>query len=91
MEPIDFDTLDNPVGNSVRECHSQYGLNFQNAHFYLPEYCPFGDFSSFENAATILEQYAQMTSSFYIHCDHYDHCILFRMIDSIDSLLYDQE
>lgn len=66
MEPIDFDTLDYPVGNSVKEYHSQYGLDFQNGHFYFPEYCPFGDFSSFENAATILEQYAQLTPSFYL-------------------------
>lgn len=66
MEPIDFDTLDYPVGNSIRECHHDYGLHFQNAHFYLPDYCPFGDFSSFENAASILKQYLKLTSSFYI-------------------------
>ncbi|CAM2908237.1 FR47-like protein [Flavobacterium succinicans] len=66
MVPIDFDKLDYPIGNSIKECHSQYGLDFQNGHFYLPDYCPFGDFSSFENAASILEQYLKLTSSFYI-------------------------
>lgn len=66
MEPIDFDKLDYPIGNSVKEYHGLYGLDFQNAQFYLPDYCPFGDFSCFENAEAILEQYSQISSSFYI-------------------------
>lgn len=66
MEPIDIDVLDYPIGNSVKEYHGQYGMDFDNGHFYLPQYCPFGDFSSFENATSILEQYAQIAPSFYI-------------------------
>lgn len=66
MKPIDYEKLNFPIGNSVKEWHSQYGLHFENGHFYLPDYCPFGDFFSFENATSILEQYAQISPSFYI-------------------------
>ncbi|MGL5111543.1 MAG: GNAT family N-acetyltransferase [Flavobacterium sp.] len=63
---MEYLQLDHPVANSIAQTHRDYGIDYNTARFYHPDYCSFGDFLSGENAATILEEYALLTPAFYV-------------------------
>lgn len=63
---MEFLQLDHPVANTIAQTHQNFGIDYNNARFYHPDYCSFGDFLSDENATAILEDYAQLTPAFYV-------------------------
>ena len=58
--------LDNPVWYSLSETHKQFALEYSNAKFYKPDYCPFGGFISSDNSIDVLGKYASLIDNFYI-------------------------
>ena len=58
--------LNNPVLHSLKQTHHPYAIAAPNIAFYHPDYCPFGGFDSEEGIEASIDQYAQLTPSFYI-------------------------
>lgn len=58
--------LDNPVWHSLRETHSSFVVDMENACFYQPDYCPFGGFISENGIANKMDRYAALIADFYI-------------------------
>lgn len=58
--------LDNPVWYSLAESHKKLGLNYNNTHFYNPDYCSFGSFNEIPNNGEDLVAYAKLAPSFFI-------------------------
>ncbi|WP_075342071.1 GNAT family N-acetyltransferase [Tenacibaculum agarivorans] len=56
----------NPVWSALEETHSEYLINYDDAKFYHPDYCPFGSFNDSKAIETAMESYAELTSDFFI-------------------------
>lgn len=63
---MNLSQLDNPVWFSLIETHQNLALDYQNTLFYKPEYCPFGAFIDINSTAEAINQYSQLSKSFFI-------------------------
>lgn len=59
-----YHQLDNPVWHSLGETHRAFALEWGDARFYRPGYCPFGGLAGPGTAA--LAAYARQADSFYV-------------------------
>ncbi|HYH14391.1 MAG TPA: GNAT family N-acetyltransferase [Flavisolibacter sp.] len=58
--------LDNPVWYSLEETHQAYAIAYNGMKFYHPDYCPFGGFSLVNHTAEGIQQYAMLTTNFFV-------------------------
>jgi len=58
--------LDNPVWYSLSETHKDISINYHNAKFYDPAYCPFGGFIETNNVASQIDEYAKLINHFFV-------------------------
>ncbi len=61
-----YERLDNPVWYSLSETHKDISINYYNAKFYHPEYCPFGGFIEDNDVACQIDEYSKLTNNFFI-------------------------
>jgi GNAT superfamily N-acetyltransferase len=66
MTTSEENKLDNPVWYSLSENHQEFAIDYENAKFYNPDYCPFGSFTHSENTAITTKEYAVLIDNFYI-------------------------
>ena len=62
----DIEKLDNPVWNSLSESHHSFAIDHHTVKLYQPDYCPFGGFTSIENTAAPIAEYAKLVDNFFI-------------------------
>jgi ribosomal protein S18 acetylase RimI-like enzyme len=58
--------LDNPVWYSLSETHKDISINYHNAKFYDPAYCPFGGFIETNNVAAQIDEYSKLINHFFV-------------------------
>ncbi len=58
--------FNNPVWLALEETHKNYTIDYENAKFYIPEYCPFGSFNDSKNIQAEMDAYSKLTSDFFI-------------------------
>lgn len=58
--------LDNPAWYALEETHREFCVDYGNARFYLPDYCPFGGTNRDGNTAPALMRYAGKTGLFFV-------------------------
>ncbi len=63
---VNLSKLDNPVWHSLVECHQAVAIDYTNAKFYHPDYCPFGAFEAADNVSNGWIGYASLTDNFFI-------------------------
>ncbi len=61
-----YEKLDNPVWYSLSETHKDISINYHNAKFYDPAYCPFGGFIETSNVASQIDDYAKLINHFFV-------------------------
>src|SRR4051812_26267424 len=61
-----YEKLDNPVWYSLSETHKDISINYHNAKFYDPAYCPFGGFIETSNVASQTDDYAKLINHFFV-------------------------
>ena len=64
MKTQDDKKLDNPVWFSLSETHQSFAVDYGNAKFYHPDFCPFGGFK--KGGAISIDEYSMMVDSFFI-------------------------
>lgn len=60
------EALDNPTWNSLTETHEAFAIDYNGAKFYDPAYCPFGGFIHPDSTEAGIDQYALLSSNFYV-------------------------
>jgi ribosomal protein S18 acetylase RimI-like enzyme len=63
---VNLSKLDNPVWYSLMERHQAVAINYINAKFYHPDYCPFGAFEASDHLSNGWIDYASLTDNFFI-------------------------
>lgn len=63
---MNYSKLDNPVWYSLSETHQRFSLNYSQAKFYHPDYCPFGGFNTTENTSENIAEYSKYSDNFFI-------------------------
>lgn len=58
--------LENPVWYSLNETHKRYTINYDGVKFYDPNICPFGAFFDATKTAKAINEYAKLTSEFFL-------------------------
>ena len=58
--------LDNPVWYSLSETHQHLAIEYNDAKFYKPDYCPFGGFAAAAKSTHAVEQYSSLADNFFI-------------------------
>jgi GNAT superfamily N-acetyltransferase len=58
--------LDNPVWHSLTEMHHDFAVQYEDAKFYLPDYCPFGGFVSIQKTLESVNKYSELSDNFYV-------------------------
>lgn len=61
-----YERLDNPVWYSLSETHKDISINYHNAKFYDPAYCPFGGFIEVNNIASQIDEYSKLINHFFV-------------------------
>jgi ribosomal protein S18 acetylase RimI-like enzyme len=61
-----YERLDNPVWYSLSETHKNISINYHNAKFYNPAYCPFGGFIETNNVASQIDEYSKLINHFFV-------------------------
>ena len=64
--PSEHLKLANPVWHSLAETHQPFALDWGEARFYQPAYCPFGSLERPDTGAALVSQYAALADAFFV-------------------------